>query len=178
MSNPEHRREIQITFNNDSIDDYRSFHERQFRAILKEMYYSGNYNNRFIPGRKTSEGRIVDAVHIVSFDIGDRVQLFEFIPGYAGSERDILAKLLKMQLHAYDVSELIDVEIANKATEALREKGLHVIGGFQLGTFDSGVRSVEIIYPEIFAELTGSDKLAADISALYLMNAHEAMQEE
>lgn len=166
MSNLENRPSIDDLLGQMSAED--TFDARIVGKGLEEIYRSGKYASVFIPLGSPTGTRVIEAVHLAATYPGTNIGLLEFIPEVPVEREETLQRLIRQQLGSFDGLGEIEDEHIKLAPKVLEEENLHVFGAFQLGVLETGVRSTEILFPKAFARLTGSNGLAATLSAAFV----------
>ena len=160
-----------------SLDDYlaQATRDGSFDAMLVarsviEIHRSGKYRTIFVPEISSpAPTRTVNAVQMAAFFPNGEIGLLESFPGGpTPEEEETLRRILFQQTDVFEDIETIDRPQIEDAVSRLKQQDLRVAGAFQLGTLENGMRSVEVIYPLPFLEITRSPQLAATLSASFI----------
>lgn len=155
---------------NDLFKDIRNVDTYEAAIVgrgLEEIYKSGKFASYPIPEGSVFGSRTINAVHMAA-DIGDSINLLEFIPEASSEYQETLQRILRERLLEIDLkADVEDQELIN-AISLAKKDGLHVLGAFQISTLDSGKRTTEIFFPLAFAKQTRSIARAVAISASIL----------
>lgn len=138
-------------------------------AGLHEIHKSGKYRTMFIPERVSlPPSRSIQLVQMSSFFPNGELGLLEFIPETSFEQEETLRRIIDQQVNALYIEDELGQAEVERAVKALKEQRLMIAGAFEIGTLNDGTRSMEIIYPLPYLEITHSVQLSVALAASFV----------